>query len=377
MKAILIDDEPLALQFLEHQLTKVADIEIVGAFTDPFAGQKAVEENEIDLVFLDIEMPQMNGIDLAGKIIERKPQIHIVFVTAYDVFAIQAFELNALDYVLKPVQEERILKTIERIEQRRLDAPESVSQAADPLRLNLFQQVSISIGGQTLAPFHWRTSKVQQLFFYFIHYKGRVISKSEIIELLWPDLDIKKAYAQLYTAIYHIRKTVEPISDYFIITSTSEGYLMTLENVELDVDEFERIIHSSVPLSAETIGDYEQALDLYKGEYLADSDYVWAENERHRLQLLWIRTSLQLLNWYDSTKDWEKAMQLGLALCDRMPLEEEAHFTLMKVFAEVGNRVAVHSQYSLLQEILMRELGLSPNRSVTEWYEGWKGEHKE
>ncbi|WP_238351824.1 LytR/AlgR family response regulator transcription factor [Brevibacillus brevis] len=73
MKAILIDDEELALNYLEYQLLNIGDFEIIGKFTDPMIGKREIEKNEIDIVFLDIQTPKLNGIELAEQLLEVKP----------------------------------------------------------------------------------------------------------------------------------------------------------------------------------------------------------------------------------------------------------------------------------------------------------------
>ncbi|MDF1508984.1 response regulator [Robertmurraya sp. DFI.2.37] len=103
VKTILIDDELFALQYLEYQLSDIEGLQIIGKFKDPIAGKKAIETNDVDLVFLDIHIPLINGIELAELLLENKPDLQIVFITAHHDYAIRAFELNALDYVLKPV----------------------------------------------------------------------------------------------------------------------------------------------------------------------------------------------------------------------------------------------------------------------------------
>src|SRR5699024_8272794 len=111
MQVILIDDEKLAIDYLEYQLKSVSDFKIIGRYTKPFEGKQAIEQSDVDLVFLDIEIPDLNGIELANKILEKKPNLPIVFVTAYDDYAIEAFELNAIDYILKPVSTSRLSMT--------------------------------------------------------------------------------------------------------------------------------------------------------------------------------------------------------------------------------------------------------------------------
>ncbi|MFD2046656.1 response regulator [Ornithinibacillus salinisoli] len=372
MKAILIDDEPLSLNYLEHQLVSISDIQVIGKFTDPYEGKLAIENNNIDIVFLDIHLPQINGIELAEQLLEMDQSIRVVFVTAYDNYAIKAFEMNALDYVMKPISKKRLLNTIQRIKQK-IDNS-STRKFSEKLKISMFDQLLLSNHQRQTISLHWRTTKVQQLFLYLLHNRGKVVGKFELVELLWPDLEPHKANAQLYTAIYHIRKTLADFDRHFHITNTSEGYLLTLRDVILDVEEFEQYIRSEQPITEQTIADYEHAVGLYKGKYLQGFDYIWAESERQRLQLLWIRTSLKLVYWYYTNHFYEKAMELGLEICRYNPLEEEAYFLVMKAYTKIGKNASVHLLYQQLQEILMEELNEKPNSTITNWYRDWEKE---
>lgn len=120
MKAILIDNNERELDTLEKQLQSLSDIEIVGKYVYPLDGVAAINSQEIEVVFLEIILAGMNGIELAKQLQNYRPKLHIVFVTAYDEFALDAFKLNALDYVLKPVKLERLQKTIDRIYARKM-----------------------------------------------------------------------------------------------------------------------------------------------------------------------------------------------------------------------------------------------------------------
>ncbi|MDH5163144.1 response regulator [Heyndrickxia oleronia] len=369
MKAIIIDDEQLALDYLEQLLLNITDLQIVGKYLDPFRGKEAIENNNVDIVFLDIQIPEINGIELAEQLLEMKPKLSIVFVTAYDNFAIKAFELNALDYILKPVRKERLLNTVERIKQK---FPDQILGKPELLHICMFQQGIITDSSKNVLHLQWRTNKVLQLFLYLVHHRGTIISKAQLVELLWREYEPKKAFAQLYTAIYHIRKTLGAISNYISIKNISEGYLITLENVDVDVDRFENFIQTGVPISKETIGEYERVLGLYKGEYLQGYDYLWAESERQRLQLLWVSTSLKIVNWYFSNHELERAVEIGFDIISINPLVEEAYFLLMKIFASMNNRLFVHQQYQQLIEVLNKELNVEPNQSITYWYNQWK-----
>ena len=120
MKVILLDDEYLALKYLEHQLHQVSDIEVAATFEDPAALIAWFRESgaEVDALFLDIQMPEASGIEVAERLLAIRPKLHIVFVTAYDDYAVKAFKLHAMDYLLKPVSAERLAKTVLRIQER-------------------------------------------------------------------------------------------------------------------------------------------------------------------------------------------------------------------------------------------------------------------
>ncbi|MDU5947807.1 MAG: response regulator, partial [Paenibacillus macerans] len=166
MKAILIDDEHLALTYLEYQLNMIGEVEIIGKYTNPLEGRQAVEQLDVDIVFLDIQIPKINGLELAEILLEHKPYLHIVFITTYDEYAIKAFKLNALDYVLKPVELERLKLTIERTKpyKSRLDEPQETIKKWE---IRTFGGFKIFDHRQKeLQRFNWRTTRAQELFLY-------------------------------------------------------------------------------------------------------------------------------------------------------------------------------------------------------------------
>ncbi|QTH42596.1 response regulator [Cohnella sp. LGH] len=119
MKIILVDDEPLALFRLRRALERESEeVDIAAEYTDPNEVAAGVMEHRPDVVFLDIHMPEIDGLKLGRQLQATVPGIEIVFVTAYDRYAVKAFELYALDYVMKPVQEDRLRQTLLRVEEK-------------------------------------------------------------------------------------------------------------------------------------------------------------------------------------------------------------------------------------------------------------------
>ena len=104
IKAIIIDDEPLARSMVSQYLQAYPDVEVVQECNDGFEGLKAIQQQQPDLVFLDIQMPKINGFEML-ELLERTPSV--IFTTAFDAYAIKAFDIHAIDYLLKPFSKDR------------------------------------------------------------------------------------------------------------------------------------------------------------------------------------------------------------------------------------------------------------------------------
>lgn len=141
MKAVLIDDERLARQELKNLLAAYPEIQIVGEANNTETAIESIKQLKPDVIFLDIQMPGKNGFELLEEI-SGVPEV--VFVTAYDEYAIRAFEVNALDYLLKPVQSNRLAETVKKIlNKEHSEKPETKEQT---LPLNDNDQVFVKDG---------------------------------------------------------------------------------------------------------------------------------------------------------------------------------------------------------------------------------------
>jgi len=115
LKCIIIDDEPPAIRLLEKYVAKVSFLELAGTFTNPLEGLQEINKQKIDLVFLDIQMPEITGIQLS-KIIDKSTKI--IFTTAYPQFALESYDVSAIDYLLKPIAFERFYKAVLKIQEK-------------------------------------------------------------------------------------------------------------------------------------------------------------------------------------------------------------------------------------------------------------------
>ena len=130
LTALIIDDEPLARQELQFLLERAGGVDVLAQGTNGIEAVELIRTHRPDLVFLDVQMPGLDGFGVLKKLLDRKvPMPQVVFATAFNQYAVRAFEVNAIDYLLKPFDRKRVMQTIEKA-QARLSAPsESASTA--------------------------------------------------------------------------------------------------------------------------------------------------------------------------------------------------------------------------------------------------------
>ncbi len=127
MKAIIIDDEPLARMMVKEYLQAYPHITVAEECNDGFEGMKAIQQHQPDLIFLDIQMPKINGFEML-ELIDNPPQV--IFTTAFEEYAIKAFDAHAADYLLKPFSKERFDKAMQKLQQQRINAVQAITETA-------------------------------------------------------------------------------------------------------------------------------------------------------------------------------------------------------------------------------------------------------
>ncbi len=141
LTALIIDDEPLARQELQFLLERAGGVDVLAQGTNGIEAVELIRAHRPDLVFLDVQMPGLDGFGVLKKLLDRKvPMPQVVFATAFNQYAVRAFEVNAIDYLLKPFDRKRVMQTIEKA-QARLSAPsESASEAKLDALLRLVEE---------------------------------------------------------------------------------------------------------------------------------------------------------------------------------------------------------------------------------------------
>ncbi|MBW8351792.1 response regulator [Bacillus sp. IITD106] len=369
MNVILIDDEPLALAYLEKLLGEIENLIILGKYTDPRTALQAIKRDQPELVFLDIEMPEINGMELAELIQNEIPEIKLVFVTAYDRYAVKAFELNAMDYLVKPVKRERLLQTI-----RRLPGVAKSKTKLSNSMVRCFQTLSFCINGEKshTIDVHWRTFRARELFAFLVHYRNQPVRKDVILDLFWPETDWKRGFPQLYATVYQIRQTLQSANINISITSSENSYKLDFNDVLLDVEEWEKGINKLPIVTSESLPEYQKLLQCYHGDYLGSDDYLWAEGEKERLRGLWLQLVKKVTDYLVFRGNYTEAIVLYHRVQKIHPYYDDSYFMLMKLYDALGDRPSVEQQYAEYTNMLMNEFGLKPTDTIQSWYDQWK-----
>ncbi|TQR10149.1 response regulator [Psychrobacillus soli] len=355
LKAILVDDEILALQLLEAILTEIGGIEIIGKFSNPLEGLESLEAHKPDILFLDIEMKEMNGIKFAEKIDVTASQTDIIFVTAYDEYALEAFNVQALDYILKPIEKSRLEKTVRRISQRRKQ-PSPPSNETPSLKASF-------LGGFRLLdhqnePIKWRTKKVKEFCAYLIH-QNKPVHREKIMEELWPDRPLDKASVALHTTVYHLRKELKNHGYHDSIKYVDERYSLSIE-LNSDVQDIKKVFNQ-ILVQVENV---KKVIDLYKNHYLAEEYYDWALEEREQLR----KGVTQFLEKYLASYNIEtKTDSVSKEAIDKLiemdPWEERYTIQLVRYYVQLGNTRAAVQVYENYKTILWQQLGIKPQEN--------------
>ncbi len=377
MRAMLIDDEKPALVHLERLIRADGRLKPVALCTSAREGIEWLDKEAVDAVFLDIGMPEMNGLEAAEHIQQRYPGIAIVFVTAYSDYAVEAFDLQAIDYLLKPIGPARLQKAIARIVP---DSPEIEGGAAtsiDPApkesampgvlmfrRLELYDPAS-----RKIRPVKWRTAKSQELFAYLLHQGEQWVPRGELTDLLWPSMSGDKAATHLHTSVYQIRKLLKDGKPEMALEYRQESYRLLRGGVETDAERFERESEKLIGSVKGNIDPAERLLALWQGGYLEHHDYPWAEPRAEKLNRQRFRLALELAEEEKAIGRTDEAIRLLTALQEEEPYAEEVCRQLMKAHESAGNKRLARECYRAFKLRLEEELGAEPEPLTRQAYE--------
>lgn len=373
MKVILVDDEPMMHLIMGKMLDKLPGVEVAGAFANTSQASAFLRENDdIGLAFVDISMPDETGMQFAARMEQARSPVQIVFVTSHKEFALDAYELSVTDYLVKPVSQERLERTVNRA-RATLTAvvpSESRQTPVEPAapRLVVTTLGDVSIGNESLRV-KWISRKCAELFAYLLLHQGKRIPRSRLVADIFGGMYQENAENYLNTTVYQLRKSLEPLGIREAVRSENDGYALELPQAFVDYAAFERQARALHSIDA---GNLEEALRterLYTGDLFGDKAYVWAIHETERCAELYGAFVIRIAGALIAMNDSPAASKLLLKLNERNPLDEKVIRLLMEVRVTTGDRKGLIALYNGYVRLLSRELGIRPSAELTGYYD--------
>ncbi len=367
MKVILVDDEKSMLLIMKKMLSKIPDIELAGSFQSPGEAYKYIKENSVDMAFVDINMPEENGLDFVRRVTSEINDIAIFFLTAYKEYALEAYGMYAFDYLVKPISQERLENSIRKAREKLIFLqPDRKESFRKKLIFNCFGNMEVkSIEGKTVQ---FTSSKSSELMAYLVLHRGRPVSKWRIMEDVFTGMLPQNAETYLNTTIYKLRKALEPHGMKSVIVSAEESYKIDLSEIYIDIIDFE---HRILKINEFNGNNQEEAINvenLYQGEMFGEKDYSWSLPEKERITEIYFSFAKKLVKYLIESMQLTIALYITKKLINFNEIDEEINCLLMRIYSLQRNRALLERQFNRYTGILKRELGLSPGNSVIKLY---------
>ncbi|WP_168118781.1 response regulator [Paenibacillus sp. HB172176] len=328
---VIVDDEHLVLNLMNMIVGRNAGFSIVGSFTDPHEALKRIPELRPDILFLDIEMPLMNGMELARLVRERFDRGMIVFTTAHMQYALEAFDVEAIDYVLKPVSDE----VLERIRKRLLKRIAAQEAAPDRGESTIRCFGGFEVRGEDGKLVRFPTRKTEELLAYLLCHPDQNNGKWRLAELLWPEMDGERAIHNLHSTMHRLKKTLKNSGIKLEINKSTEGYVLETGQISYDLLAFEQAKSNIVEASIDwERGDW--LFTQYRGPLYDEKPYLWKLPPEEKFRRMFERIAAELVR-RDLLNEEPDRAERRLQECRSVePLHIELHERLADLIAEFG-----------------------------------------
>ena len=358
LRVIAVDDEKNALERFDRVMVDEPRVSVVGRFSHADEALDFIRREPVDVAFLDVEMPGIDGLQIAEIISQETPNVEIVFITAYEKYALKAFKAHAVGFLLKPLDIREVREQIDTLVGKISRRSASVGNAR--LSVHCFGSFSCYPESSPDEPVRWRTSKAEELFALLVHVRGRAISREMLIDALWPEVEPDKGANQFRVTCTYIRNTLAEIGFPEMLLRDRDSYFLDSDKLNCDTYTFSSII-GSLSITKPDVAAWEKAAALYTGRYFSDKAYEWTLNTSTRLENDFKTLIYRLATEYMKTGDQKAACSAIARILEQDPYEEEAVEKLMSLLLYSGENAAAARVYREYEEKLKAELDIAPS----------------
>ncbi|MFC3748094.1 response regulator [Paenibacillus sp. GCM10012306] len=358
-RAVIVEDEQPILELMKVMISRDHNFIIAGAFIHPLEALERLPELKPDVVFIDVEMPRLNGIELANRIYALMPQTQIVFTTAYKDYALEAFEVQALDYILKPVTPASIKRVQERLNHKRV--PNNVNSQKKRMAIRCFGEFEIrdAMG----KPLHFRTRRAEELLAYFLCHPATYISKWRLLDLLWPEMAEKQSLSNFYNTLYLLRKMLKENNFGMEIKKLNDRYMLDIGEVDYDILAFDQA-KSSESKAGLIAGQAEHLCSLYQGPLLENKPYLWKAALEEAYFKQYTMLIGELVERKSVAEQWDQVEELLGGYLSMYPLQENMHELLIGIYEQRGKKEKISRLQQQYLEAYRQEFGAEASEEL-------------
>jgi len=364
MKVVIVDDESAMLIAMKRMLSNIAGVALVGSFRNAIEALTFVKENDVDLAFLDIQIAEDNGLELARGLLSLRSDLDIVFTTSHTEYAIEAYDVYPLDYMVKPISRTRLAQTIAKAVSRRSSSLSHSANGVAPNRLTVQGLGCFEASSKQAGAVNWISKKSMELFAYLLVNRGRSVSKARLLEDLFPDMLLKNAETYLHTAVYQLRKVLSLHGLKETVLTSHEQYRVDLEQIDVDFIQFEQGVLALSDIDPDNEAASIALENRYAGDLFEDKSFAWAAVERERLVILYDSYAKRLAAWLLEAGRYREAAHIARKLALRNEFEEEAALLLLHTLGHMEDRQSFHDYYERYRTMLLQEFGLQPSERI-------------
>ncbi len=354
MKAYLIDDEQPCLDDLAWQLSKYPDVEVGGIFTNSLEAVAVINNEQPDVVFLDIDMPYVNGLEIAQMIQAQHTGVIVIFVTAYTQYALDAYKSYPLDFLIKPVPDDRLNEMITHL--RKQYALLHPQEKQDVLKIKCFGPFEVLFSGEVRFP----TRRVKELLLYLIGRHGVAATRSEMLSALFAGRSDLNTLNNLYVTLSRLKTLLDSWDNSRKLVRLTEDNALLIAPGVCDYTDFMCFAKQNAALSQKTTVEAARILALCKGPYLEKETYDWAAENALEVEDEYERIALALAAFYVVQDRFVDAESVLCELLAHIPLCSDGYTAILDLYIKNGNHTSFIVRYEEYTRMLKREFQLKP-----------------
>lgn len=368
MRTVIIDGEKVSLNEILFYLRKY-NAEILGTFTSPFDGYEFVILTKPDVVFLAVEMPLLNGLELGIKIRAQMPKISIVYISAHPQYALESFRVHPVDYILQPIDENRLLNTVEHI--RCNIGSDNLEPLMTP-HIQCFSKFQVLVQHEEIR---FATQKVRELLAFLLCHYNKPIYKDDLVNSIFNSGDEKKDLNNLRVSLYRLRHTLmesKITKEHLLI---KDEYSVLVADGVCDLVDYINFMDNNKVIDESNIARAQEIVDSLKDELFSDLDTAWVMDMREYYNVQIEELMVRMAQYYmESGGNNKKAERILIKLIEKNDLSEQGYALLLDLYMKAGKKERYIHLYRRYAKILKVDLDSTPEREYTEYYIKCKNE---